>query len=216
MKKISLAAVTAVLAAIETVFNSAVNIKNSVASLGWKARDILKVFAGLVLLTALGFASWKAWEHFRPTPAVEAPVAEVLKQEETVTVTAPVKHYAASTKAKLRLPQAVQASSAHVVLTATDLPKSKHERTVSSVLDTTTGEVKQYIEEKPLPWVESTRSGSASVYTGFKGIEPAIRAELKQDIYSVKGVNIGAVVSVDQTASGRTDTFVGIGARYEW
>lgn len=216
MKKLSWAAVVAVFSALEAVFSSAVSIWGNVKNLGLARPRIYKAFAGLLLLTALGFASWKLWQHFKPATAVQAEPSAVLVQEETVTTTAPVKHYKPHVKKALNLPKEVQASDAHIVLTATDLPKSKHARTVSSVLNTDTGEVKQYVEEKPLPWVERSSSGSVAMYAGIKGIEPAIRAELKQDIYSVKGVNVGAIVSVDQTASGRTDTFVGIGARYEW
>jgi hypothetical protein len=61
---------------------------------------------------------------------------------------------------------------------------------------------------------EST--GSAALYLGFKDLEPAVRAEIRQDLFAVKALTFGITATADVTQSGTTDTFIGIGGRYEW
>lgn len=215
MKKLSWAAVTALFSALESIFNSAVSIKDNIKRLGWRLSSVLWTLAGILLLSALAFGAWKLWST--PATAVAVGPAQALAGESKQELQPKtVKVYKPSAKPKLSLPKSVQDNPAQHVLSATDIPKSKHERTLSTVLDADTGEVTTYVTEKPLPWLESTRSGSIGMYIGLKGLEPAVRAELRQDFYSIKGVQVSAIASADQTQSGRTDTFVGIGARYEW
>lgn len=217
MSKINWTGIPAIFAAIEAVVSSVVAIKENVQRLAPTRTALLKLFAGFALLIALAFGSWQLWQRFNSAPAVAAGPAAALQNVPTQIITPKqIVAYKPAAKAKLSLPEHVQASSAHVVLSATDLPKSKHARTVSAVLDTETGNVTNYVQDKPLPWFERSTSGSAGLYAGFKGLEPAVRAEFRQDLYSIKGVNVSAIASADRTLSGATDTFIGVGARYEW
>lgn len=153
---------------------------------------------------------------YEGSPAVQAPVAEVLHKEPQAQVDVPVKVYAPKVKKTLELPKAVQEDSNKAVITATDLPKSKHERTVTTVIDTTTGEATNYVQEKPLPLFAKESSGHAGLYLGFKNLEPAVRAEVHQDLFAIKALTLGVTASADVTQSGNTSTFVGIGGRFEW
>lgn len=169
----------------------------------------------LALALVLGFVGIKLLSSAQPS-ATLAPVAPALVAVPTVKVTTPVQVYAPTAKRTLNLPQAVQSNDSKVVLTATDVPKSKHERTVSTVLDLTTGEAVQYVQEKPLPLFSKASTGSIGMYAGFKNTEPAVRLQATQDLFTVKAMTFGAIAAVDVTKAGRSDTFVGVGARLDW
>lgn len=148
--------------------------------------------------------------------ALEVAPSIVLHDVPQSTITTAVQAYSPKAKHKLGLPKDIQDNEAKVVLTATDLPKSKHERTISTVLDTTTGEAAQYVETKPLKWLDSTRTGSVGLYYGFKNLEPTSRFVVTQDVFTVKALSFGVHASVDVTQAGRIDTFIGAGARLDW
>ena len=148
--------------------------------------------------------------------AIEVAPSAVLHAEPVTHITTPAKVYASSVKKTLGLPKAVQENVAKVVLTATDLPKTKYERTVTTVLDTETGEATQYVETKPLQWFAPASTGSIGSYVGYRNAQPTLRIQATQDLFTVKALTVGAVASVDVTTAGHQDTFVGIGARYEW
>lgn len=146
---------------------------------------------------------------------LSAPIQELHDKPQT-TVQVPVKVYNPSVKKDLNLPKAVQQSETTHVVTATEVPRNKRDVVVTAVVDEATGVTTQYVQEQPLPWVEADRSGHVGVYAGFKNLEPALRAEVRQDVVAVKGVKLGVLLSADATQSGRVDSFVGVGARYEW
>jgi hypothetical protein len=172
----------------------------------------LGVLALVIALGATGYWLLKSAQ----TPAQLAVPSIVLLDVEQSTITAPVKVYKDAVKKTLKLPKAIQTDTTKVVLTATDLPKSKHERTVTTVLDSVTGEATQYVENKPLQWLARESSGAASAYIGLKNLEPALRLQVTQDLFAVKALTLGVVASVDVTSSGRTDTFIGAGGRIDW
>lgn len=151
-------------------------------------------------------------------PAVEAVPAQVLHNKEVVTTQAPVQHYKKEVKLDLNLPKAVQDNPNKQVLAATDLAPSKRERTVSTVLDLSSGEAIQYVQEKELPWLGAANDTRLGVYAGIKsdhqGSEPAVRVALSKELMAVKEVRAVLRGSVDFTNTGRTDAFVGVGL--EW
>ena len=148
--------------------------------------------------------------------AIEVAPSEVLHNVSTTQITTPAKVYAPSVKKTLGLPKAVQENVAKVVLTATDLPKSKYERTVTTVLDTETGESTQYVETKPLKWFAPEHTGNVGAYVGFNNAEPTLRLQATQDLFTVKALTFGAIAAVDVNRAGHQDAFIGVGARYEW
>lgn len=166
--------------------------------------------AGAALLLGIFFV-------YKGTPqAVLVAPSKQLQDVPTVSKELTVKVYPDKVKKKLGLPQAINDDSNKAVITATDLPKSKHERTVTTVIDETTGEATNYVQEKPLPLFAKESSGSAGLYLGFKNLEPAARVQIQQDLFAIKALTLGVTASADVTQSGNTDTFIGIGGRFEW
>lgn len=213
MKRLSWVMLMGVFEGAQALLGAFVGIRDYVVSLGWSWWTICKT---AVIAAVLAACAYGLWQYTHPPVAVLAPSAPVLADIPKQEITSRVQVYHKRAKAALHLPKEVQQASGQVVLAALDLPHSKHQRAVSAVLDTDTGEVKSYVEEKPLPWVEPSSVGGVGVYMGLKNFEPAVRAELRQDLINIKGVAVGAVVTVDRTLSGTTDTFAGVGARYEW
>lgn len=154
---------------------------------------------------------------YQGTPdAVLVAPSKQLQDVPTVTKDIAVRVYPAKVKKPLGLPKAIQEDNTKSVVAATDLPKSKHERTVTTVIDEITGEATNYVQEKPLPLFAKASTGSAGLYLGFKNLEPAVRAEVRQDLFAIKALTLGVTASADVTQSGNTDTFIGIGGRFEW
>lgn len=211
IKKLTPAVVLKVLGWLVSLLTSLVGIKDNLAQLGLSRWTIVKAAVVLCVVAGIAYSVWQV-----RAGAVLATPSAVLATVEQHEITSKVQVYDAKAKTRLNLPKDVSGNTAKVVLAATDLPKDRHSRTVSTVLDTDTGEVSSYTETKPLPFLERAVSGSFGVYAGFKNLEPAYRAELKQDFLHIKGITVGGVLTVDHTLSGSTDTFVGAGARYDW
>lgn len=129
-----------------------------------------------------------------------------------------VQVYAPKAKAKLDLPKEVQSNERQQVIAATDLPASKRERTVSTVLDLDSGEAIQYVQEKELPWLGKANDTRFGLYAGVKqtpyGTEPAIRAQVSHDLFAVKEATVVLHGAIDATNSGRVDAFVGVGVEF--
>ena len=180
--------------------------------IGSQGRWVCWSFVAAIALT--GFMLLKS----SAPPSVESAPAKVLHNKEVVTTQAPVQHYKKEVKLDLNLPKAVQDNPNKQVLAATDLAPSKRERTVSTVLDLSTGEAIQYVQEKELPWLGAASVLRLGVYAGIKtspyGSEPSVRAALSKELFAVKETRAVVHGSVDFTNSGRTDAFIGVGV--EW
>lgn len=167
----------------------------------------------VILLVAGGF--WLSSTSDTASPAASSSALADVAQE---THEVAVKTYAPEAKAKLKLPAAVQQSSTKQVLTATDLAASKHERTVSTVLDLETGEAIQYVTQKELPWLGGASDTRFGIYAGVKQsshyTEPAVRVTVSKDLLAVKSTNVVLHGSIDFTNSGRTDAFIGVGVEF--
>jgi len=150
--------------------------------------------------------------------AVEATPAAAVANEskvETPIASGKVEVYAASAKKKLKLPAKVVNDSKKQVIAANTVEPSDNEQTVTTVIDTDTGKSETYVKAEPLPWLSSSKHGSIGAYYGFKGGDQTARVQATQDLFQVKAVHVGAIVSVDRSASG-SDAFVGVGASYKW
>ena len=182
----------------------------------------------LLLLAATGGVILVLWmNHLKNTP--EAPVGEwrpirtapqVAKVEKTPTPikTGKVEVYEPKAKAKLKLPEDIFEDETKAVLEATRVDASEHAHTVTSLVDTDTGEVETIVRKEPLPWIAWDTRGEAGVYAGLKNGDPAIRLEAKQGIVQMKSLHIGVVGSLDQPLNSgqQPDTFIGIGAWARW
>lgn len=186
------------------------------------------ILAGIILLGLVVFALWVRnfqLDHERnqvgqtviATPAHE--VKSVPKID--VEVKRPVKVYkgGAGLKGGLKLPDPVVQDDAQQVLASSKIDATDdHPHTVTTVLNTETGQSETYVRTDPLPWVAWSSRGGAGVYAGIKNGEPAVRLEARQELFTVKAVHFGAIASVDQPISGPVglDYFVGVGAEYRW
>lgn len=214
MKQISTAVILGILAGIQQVLQAFIGIKDYVAQLGWSWVVILRIAIAGAVLGALGYVLWQYTHQASEAQPVQetAVLADVPKTE----ITAPVKVYHPKAKAKVNLPEAVQKDEQQFVTSTVELPKDRHVREVSAVLDTSTGNVTQYVEVKPLPLFEKVSTGSAALRAGMLNLEPAIHAEIRQDAFTIKGVTFDGELSAFYTLAGKPTTFIGVGARYEW
>lgn len=133
----------------------------------------------------------------------------------------PVKTYAPKAKAAVRLPQGVQQDASAVVLESSRIAPSDRPQTVTAVLDTETGETRQYVVDEPLPWLDTTVRSDAGVYLGLKRGEPTIRAQARAQIAQVKELRLGALASADMPLNGerpgvQSEYFIGVGAWLQW
>lgn len=128
-----------------------------------------------------------------------------------------VRVYAPEAKARLSMPW-LKDDPAKQVLAAHQVPADDHPRTVTTVIDTDTGDSQTYVTRDPLPWFAWDLRGEAGVYAGLKNGEPAARLEVRQGLFQVKVLHFGGIGSVDQPLSGPlgADWFVGAGVWGYW
>ncbi|MCB4811709.1 hypothetical protein LG204_10320 [Methylovorus menthalis] len=188
---------------------------------------IYPLFIGL-LVAGLIFLYFWAKAFYTPTQmaekkeAVQAnPSTAVKNSAKTATAVAkPVVVYkgGAALKDGLKLPQEVVNNEPDQVLSSITAPESDHKQTVTTVLNTETGESQTFIRQESLPWVAFDQRGQVGMYAGVKNGTPTARLELQQGLLQVKAVHIGAVATVDQPMQGplQTEYYVGVGAWYRW
>jgi hypothetical protein len=166
-------------------------------------------------------AAFAAAVYFRPRPVppgvtVEATPAPELKREETVPVIIDfIKAYKPATKKKLALPQAVQRDADKHVVASTRTPDDERAHTVTTVIDSSTGEFTSYDRVEPLPWLRPNTTTHIGAYYGFKNGSPAVRVQLQQELLRLKALRVEGTASVD-VGTGKPDTFVGVGGRFSF
>lgn len=171
---------------------------------------------------AAGTSAFALWLWLAPKPApvgahVEAtPAKEVRRIGKESIETAPVQVYKPAAKEKLELPAVVKSSPTAHVVAATTTPNDERQHTVTTVLDSSTGEFTTFTRAEPLPWVAVSTKSEVGAYLGLKNGEPALRVEGRQELLQIKAVRIGARASADLTQSGHVDTFIGVGAHVRW
>lgn len=204
-------------------------------SIGAASRDGFRFavvfFVALIMIGAAVSFVWSWWKSFTgdPDPARARDVATVATQAPQIEAVPvdwivppkPLKTYAPKAKAAVKLPQAVQADAAAVVLQSSRVAASDRPQTVTAVLDTETGETRQYVVDEPLPWLDTTVRSDAGVYLGLKRGEPTIRAQARAQIAQVKELRLGALASADMPLNGerpgvQAEYFIGVGAWMQW
>jgi hypothetical protein len=151
-------------------------------------------------------------------PAKPAPEVKHKPKVEKPIKTKKVKVYAPEVKKDLKLPEVVQDDPALDVIASHQVKPDDHPQTVTTLLNTETGESETYVKRDPLPWLARSDRGEVGLALGFKNAEPAVRLEGRQELFQVKAVHFGVTGSVDQQLNGaeKTDWFVGVGAWYRW
>lgn len=138
---------------------------------------------------------------------------------EWIPVAQPIKARAPAAKRALKLPVAVQVDEAQHVLDAARVAPSEQAQTVTSVLDTATGETHTYVVAEPMPWLAVRQRGDAGAYIGLKQGAPTLRLLARHEVVQIKGGHVGALASVDVPINGSQadpDVFVGVGVSITW
>ncbi|MFZ5531479.1 MAG: hypothetical protein ACOY4U_10595, partial [Pseudomonadota bacterium] len=131
-----------------------------------------------------------------------------------------IRTYAPPAKRDLRLPEVVQADAAKQVLESSQVPAVDHPQTVTTVIDTETGETETYVKRDPLPWFAWDAHGEAGIYAGLAHGGPALRLEVRQGVFAVKALHVGAIASYDQPLTPSPGEgaagFIGVGVWMKW
>lgn len=160
--------------------------------------------------------------YFKPEPAptgvhMPAKPAPQVAHETTVPVEVkvPVQTYKPEVKRKLKLPDAVQANPAQHVVASSRTAPDERPHTITTVLDTSTGEFTTLDRAEPLPWIAVSTKTEVGAFYGVKNGQPAFRVQAQQELLRVKALHLGAIASADMQA-GEVDTFVGVGVWARW
>ena len=183
-------------------------------------KTIIGIAGLLLVVSGLSYAYWVVSRPLVDTTvAVEAPVAPVIKKvKKRTTPVKQVQTFAPEAKANLKLPPAVIASETQFVTGATTVSPSERRVTVSSVLDTGTGETTLFTKPEPLPWFAVEARGEARVDVGYKMQKgsptpaPVARLSVTHNFVQVKGFHAGVNAAIDSDSS----AFIGVGIGYRW
>ena len=151
--------------------------------------------------------------------SVPATVAPEVKRAPTArkVVKAPVKVYAGDTKAKLKLPADVIAAPQEDVIASTQVRGSERPQTITTTINTETGESRSFVKSDPYPWFALEPRGEARLSVGYRYdgsglLKQVVRLSATQDLIRVKALTLGATGTVD--SDGRV--FAGVGVAYKW
>lgn len=148
-----------------------------------------------------------------PAPEVKkvTPVAKPIKAKT-------VKVYPAAVKNTIKLPQIIQDNPDLDVIASNQVPADDHPQTITTLINTETGESQTFVKRDPLPWLAVDTHGEAGMYMGIKNGTPTARLEAKQGLLQVKALHFGLIGSVDQQLGNGQDTdyFIGTGAWVRW
>lgn len=147
-------------------------------------------------------------------PAVQAP--EVRKAPTARVKVPSVQVYAGDTKAKLKLPGEVTSNASEQVVAAIKTPGNDRPQTITTTINTDTGEFRSFVKTDPYPWFAVEARGEVRLSGGYKldgaTVKPIVRLGASYDVARIKALTAGAVASVDSDG----DTFVGIGIAYRF
>lgn len=172
--------------------------------------DVALVLAVLVLL-------WLVMSKPAQAPAkvpVAAQTAPEVASVPKVAVTPPkVMVYAQEAKAKVELPAAVKSDPAIAVLESDKLAESDRPETVTTVLDSGTGDTQTYVVQDPYPWLAVENNKELGLAYGFKnGFMLRSRLSFSDDLLQVKAMHVSGVATLDSDG----EYFVGARLVYRW
>lgn len=189
--------------------------------MNWLRQNIKVILAALLACFAI---AWLAHDR-QPAPVTNRTViATPAKEVRNIPVVevpmkAPVKVYSggATNKAKVNLPAEVIKDDSQQIIASSKI-EGDQPVTITTVINTETGESKTFVRTDPQSWLAWDDHGGIGMYAGFKNGLPAIRLQAHQDLFRIKSVHVGVIASLDQEISGmiNLDSFVGIGTEYRW
>ena len=172
-----------------------------------------------LLAAVLGVVLAAVYITFKPEPmppGIQLPAtpAPELKREETVPVaTDSVRVYKPAVKQKLHLPAHVQADTQQHVVASTRTPNDDRPHTVTTTLDTSTGEFTTYDRAEPLPWLAVSTRQHFGVYVGALNGEQALAVTARQEVLRVKGLKVEGI-AIGALSQTERAAFVGVGASW--
>lgn len=182
----------------------------------------LLLSAGAVVILAL--VGYIAYDKLFTRPvggesviATEAPAIKDVPTKD-VTIKAPVKAFQGKSKARLKLPDAVQKDENQQVIAASQVKADLHPQTISTVVNTETGKVETFVKQDPYPWLAWEPRGEAKLLYGLKyqsadhATHQVGRLQIGYDVVRVKALTVGVTSTLDTDR----DAFVGVGMTYRW
>lgn len=188
-------------------------------------REVLAIILVLIIAGVLALKWFEHLEDMLPKPAVgvqviATPAKEVksIPKARAIIKNGSVSVYASPAKVDLKLPDAIKDDPLQHVLASNQVTADDHPQTITTVINSDTGESQTFVRRDPLPWLAWDDHGELGIYAGIKNGTPAARLEAKQGIFQVKAVHFGAIGSVDQPLQGplQPDYYIGVGAWYRW
>lgn len=157
---------------------------------------------------------------YRPPSEVSVPAKDApeVKRAPTATVQPKkgVKVFAGDTKAKLKLPPDALSNPAEHVISATRVPGSDRPQTITTTVNTDTGESRSFVKTDPYPWFAWEPRGGVRLSLGAKirdgRVEQVVRMGVNYDALRIKALTAGVTGTVDSDG----DAFVGVGVAYRW
>lgn len=168
----------------------------------------------VVALLVYGVVWYNRLPDVPPGVTVEAKPAPELKGLVAVPLAIDlVKVFPSEAKQKLKLPAHVQADATQHVVASIRTPADERPHTVTTTLDTSTGEFSSYDRAEPLPWLAISTRRHFGAYVGAMNGEQAIAITARQEALRIKGVSVEGVAFVGISQSERF-SFVGVGASW--
>lgn len=149
------------------------------------------------------------------TPAKEVAKAKTVSKPLKTTT---VEVYPASVKGALKLPDTALDNPALDIVASTQVKADKRPQTITTLLNTETGEFKTYARRDPLPWIAAQPSGQAGLFYLQRQHGQVLQLSAQQSLVQVKGLHLGIKGSVEQPVSGPGETAwaAGVGVWMEW
>lgn len=173
----------------------------------------------LVAALLLGAAAYAAvWYNKLPAmptgvalPA--APASELKRETTTPLKVGAVKVFRPEVKKKLGLSEAVQKDSELHVVSSVTTPSDGRRHTVSTLLDTRTGEFTTLDKPVPPPWLEVSTRRHFGAYIGAMNGEQAVAVTARQEVLRIRGLNVEGI-AIGMVSQEERFAFVGVGASW--
>ena len=173
-------------------------------------RTGLEIIAAIIASVTIWIFANRQPEKIISSPATAAPaiqnVQKVPVQVKTVQV------YPASVKKKTDLPKSEQDNPIIAVLDSSKIQPDLHPQTITTILNTQTGETSTTIVQNPYPLFTEERRKEIRFSYGIKSTGTVGRIQFTDDLYQVKAIHLGFIGVADTDG----EFFIGASAAYRW
>lgn len=163
-----------------------------------------RILAVVLLLSV----AWTFWPRHVPPVSVPVIAKPALPKVQKETIQAKVSVYKPVAKKKLNLPKSVQDSPTKHVVDASRVAPDFHPHTITTVLDSETGDVTTYDTKETLPWLAPGHMGGVGVFYGLKDGKPTGQVYAWHDLLQAKSLFAGVRASLDQDGTNYVGGYV--------